>query len=881
MKRKGFTLIELLAVIVILAIIALVAIPVVLNMINSAKKSAAKSSALGYVEAIEYNNGFAQISSETGTSGYTPVVTGDVADANAALGSHLKGKKPSSGTVTIGTNGKVEGATLCFNEFRVTYDGRDVTEVVSSSECGGSSSEVIDNNDEPEVPERVFEEPEGVYVREICEGTNTYNKKTLYKVKKVEDMACLSKIVGEGTNFSGAEIQLVADIDFSKQADYVNSSTETYGDINGDETTESLYTELTTGKGFKPIGNNSSSSYQFKGTFIGNMFTLSNITINRPDDNQVGIFGYANGDIKKLKVKNINITGKHSTGGIAGVLKSKKVETIEASNIEVNGAGNVGGIVGYLDSGTLNEIKFNASVTGTDSNVGGIAGQNNKGSILNIVGSVEVEGTSSTGAITAHTYDGSINGVILESGSSSGYTSYSSNYNGWTDVQNVYYLEGFTATNAGGTMYDKDASKNTNAYESAIDTIIGGDSDNTGYYFRFDKNNEIQLVSVEDYPINFTLSGTGTEQDPYLIGSVKEWNEATTKAQLTNTYFKLTANLDFTGKEFLKMGGPNTPFRGTFDGNNKTISGITISGGSYQGVFGYLESTAVVKDLTISNSKIEKASTYVGMLAGYMKSGATITNVKIPNVEVEGMGYTGGLVGYNAGTISDLTLSNITVKNTGSYTGGITGYASGNVQRMKVNNINVTGKYRTGGIAGYLGSNKKIETIEALNIEVNGTGSVGGIVGYLDSGTVNEIKLDTEVTGTDSNVGGIVGYNNKGSILNIVGSVEVEGTSSTGAVTANTYYGSINGVILESGSSSGYTSYSSNYNGWTDVQNVYYLEGFTAEHAGGTKWDSSYLHDLTKYSEAVETSINGDTNGTGYYFDYNNGHTDIILKEAE
>ena len=45
MKRKnGFTLIELLAVIVILAIIALVAVPIVLNMINNAKKSAAISS---------------------------------------------------------------------------------------------------------------------------------------------------------------------------------------------------------------------------------------------------------------------------------------------------------------------------------------------------------------------------------------------------------------------------------------------------------------------------------------------------------------------------------------------------------------------------------------------------------------------------------------------------------------------------------------------------------------------------------------------------------------------------------------------------------------------------------------------------------------------
>ena len=37
-NRKGFTLIELLAVIVILAVIALIATPIILNMIENAKK---------------------------------------------------------------------------------------------------------------------------------------------------------------------------------------------------------------------------------------------------------------------------------------------------------------------------------------------------------------------------------------------------------------------------------------------------------------------------------------------------------------------------------------------------------------------------------------------------------------------------------------------------------------------------------------------------------------------------------------------------------------------------------------------------------------------------------------------------------------------------
>ena len=52
-KNRGFTLVELLAVIVILALIALIATPIILNVINDAKKQAAKDSAYGYMDAVE------------------------------------------------------------------------------------------------------------------------------------------------------------------------------------------------------------------------------------------------------------------------------------------------------------------------------------------------------------------------------------------------------------------------------------------------------------------------------------------------------------------------------------------------------------------------------------------------------------------------------------------------------------------------------------------------------------------------------------------------------------------------------------------------------------------------------------------------------------
>ena len=54
MKAKnGFTLIELLAVIVILAVIALIATPMIMGVIDEARKGAARSSAYAYIHAVE------------------------------------------------------------------------------------------------------------------------------------------------------------------------------------------------------------------------------------------------------------------------------------------------------------------------------------------------------------------------------------------------------------------------------------------------------------------------------------------------------------------------------------------------------------------------------------------------------------------------------------------------------------------------------------------------------------------------------------------------------------------------------------------------------------------------------------------------------------
>ncbi len=112
-NTKGFTLIELLAVIVILAIIALIATPIVLNLIERARKGAAQDSAIGvrqaaknyYLSALVENPD--QVTEDITISFSADKVTISKELTGAAY--ELDGTKPTAGKITISTKGEVSG----------------------------------------------------------------------------------------------------------------------------------------------------------------------------------------------------------------------------------------------------------------------------------------------------------------------------------------------------------------------------------------------------------------------------------------------------------------------------------------------------------------------------------------------------------------------------------------------------------------------------------------------------------------------------------------------------------------------------------------------------------------------------------------------------
>ena len=122
MNKKGFTLIELLAVIVILAIIALIATPMILGVIENARKGSKESSAYGYLDAIEKYQATAQLegkSDELVNALSQDNISVTVASINGKI--TIKGEKPSMGYVTF-NNSTIVDYQLQYDDYLVKYN---------------------------------------------------------------------------------------------------------------------------------------------------------------------------------------------------------------------------------------------------------------------------------------------------------------------------------------------------------------------------------------------------------------------------------------------------------------------------------------------------------------------------------------------------------------------------------------------------------------------------------------------------------------------------------------------------------------------------------------------------------------------------------------
>ena len=220
----------------------------------------------------------------------------------------------------------------------------------------------------------------------------------------------------------------------------------------------------------------------------------------------------------------------------------------------------------------------------------------------------------------------------------------------------------------------------------------------------------------------------------------------------------------------------NHRYAGTFDGNGKTITGLTVTtSDQYAGLFGCIGSGGTVQNVVLENVQINGAN-YVGGVAGW--SYGKIENCSVSG-SVSGSGSSsdvGGVVGYQMGGSITGCSSSATVKGT-QRAGGMAGatnsgasltgcYATGDVTLVS----NDIGTCYAGGVVGNNGSSSTLKACYAwgsvTGSKSSGTVYVGGVTGSNDLGTLTACyHAKGTVSGPDGTTGGVAGRNFKDSMF--------------------------------------------------------------------------------------------------------------------
>ena len=706
-KLKGFTLIELLAVIIILAIIALIAVPIIIDIINDSRRGAALESARGYIKAVNY-----KIMEDEMKGEITP--EGEYVIGENELTVSANNIENITGEYLIGSSG-VTWAGLCVNHFSIGYYNGKAFIDNAGNYCNEDTY--------------TFTEPEGVLVSALCSDPDLYDTVDKLKIKTAEDLVCLSNLVNSGKNFSGKEIYLLSDLNLSSSGSYTNSNNKLYGDINGNETVEGLLTELTTGKGFKPIGD---STHSFSGKLTGYAFTISNLMINRPEESYIGLFGNANAAITGLKIRNANVIGNDYVGLIAGTYSYGGYNDGPGlTNLDIQGTVSghnyVGGLVGYGNSYTrTKDIIFTGSITGNNYVAAIMAGSGN--------------GSNSTNGLIYNTTITATGGNYINVGSPAGDTVFIKNV---TTSPSVTYTEEEKA-------YTSDEMA---LFDLVLDTYIGGDTNGDKYYFDFDGNGVITLFSTERKPITTgKLKGTGTIDNPYLIRNTNDWKSATATIDGDSHYYSIINDIDFTGKTFYPLGTKNNVLKGVVNGNGHTISNLTINGYDNVGVIG--KSIADISNMRFNNITINGISNYVGI---FSDNNGLIEGIKVRNANVTGYDNVGIIAGtfnygnYNSGS----GFKNLDVQGTVSgrnYVAGLVGYG-GTYTRARdfIFTGSVTGNNYVATVMGGGGNGSNSSQGLIYNTTLTATGGSYINIGspYSDNVAINNVTVSPSVALTD------------------------------------------------------------------------------------------------------------------------------------
>ncbi|MEY4228898.1 MAG: hypothetical protein RLZ84_1490, partial [Actinomycetota bacterium] len=208
--------------------------------------------------------------------------------------------------------------------------------------------------------------------------------------------------------------------------------------------------------------------------------------------------------------------------------------------------------------------------------------------------------------------------------------------------------------------------------------------------------------------------------------------------------YKLTADINMSGCSWASGIGNVTPFSGTFDGNNKAISNITVSGFQYRGLFSYVSGS--VSNLTLNSPTVTTTAGFAGGLVGELKTSGSVSNVTLNNVAVSS-DWGGGAIGISRinSTVNGVTVSGTVSAVASGDVGGVIGQTNGSLTNL-TSSTTVTGAGTLGGLVGSLGVYAELSNSVATG-NVTGTGSsVGGVAGTVNGSSGANCPTLTAVT---------------------------------------------------------------------------------------------------------------------------------------
>ncbi|HOO33989.1 MAG TPA: GLUG motif-containing protein [Thermotogota bacterium] len=618
-----------------------------------------------------------------------------------------------------------------------------------------------------------------------------------YRVENWKHLNNVRKYMGEGVHF-------ILTADLTSASDYYDS-----------------FAALTTEnpEGWEPIGTGANP---FIGTFSGfdgtASHTISDLYIDRGDENYVGLFGGVGTRelrvvITALTLEKVNIKGDYYVGAAVGGLFNGDLKDIRVSG-SVSGSNVVGGLVGFINTGSITNAAATADVHGSES-VGGFAGSTSEYSnINNAYATGTVKGETAVGGFVG-TMGGKISNAYALGNveGKEGIGGFIGNlFSPFARVKNAYSagrvtltvtgtdkVGGFVGENSSGgfesdgftaTFWDTE----TSGIEKGVgngnaDGVTGKTTDEMKWPETFtaagwDFEDVWGIVDddlTKSYPYlrscpqqpgpgsseKIFAGGDGTSLEPYRIASWKQLDNVRDYMG-ADVHFKLITDLSSQTAHYeTYVATMTTEENAGWEpiGTQETPFLGTFSG--YDG-----EATHTISDLCF-----ERIKNYAGLF-GYVGSEtleATVSDLFLENVNLRSIGYLGGFAGKNNGIIHDVSISG---KIAGTaVVGGVAGANKGEIENVCAYVVILNVNDSTHSVGCIAGVNESVIRNATATGTITAHSHVGGVIGKNEAGgSITNTCVVVNIKGNrySDRFGGFVGLN-AGSIISVDATATVTG----------------------------------------------------------------------------------------------------------